>query len=185
MSLRRYATAATAIVSLAVPVAFSTTGVANAAQSQVHTVVITYNTNDAPDFTSAITVGMSHWNSSLHNVTLRRTTGPADLFFHEGESRGGSFYDGDSHGRGDILIDYRDAQVDDPIRIAAHETGHDLGLVDDYNGPCSELMSGGGPGPDCHNSYPDRYEAAQADTNFSYNGWFAPRDNQREATLGY
>ena len=40
--------------------------------------------------------------------------------------------------------------------------GHDLGLPDDYSGPCSELMSGGGPGTSCTNSYPDSTEISEA-----------------------
>jgi snapalysin len=33
-----------------------------------------------------------------------------------------------------------------------------LGLPDHYSGPCSELMSGGGPGPSCTNAYPNSAE---------------------------
>ncbi|MEV0283421.1 snapalysin family zinc-dependent metalloprotease [Kribbella sp. NPDC050820] len=38
-----------------------------------------------------------------------------------------------------------------------------LGLPDHYSGPCSELMSGGGPGPSCTNAYPDANERARVD----------------------
>ncbi|MGH3629114.1 MAG: snapalysin family zinc-dependent metalloprotease, partial [Sciscionella sp.] len=137
MSLRRYATAATAIVSLAIPVAVSTTGVADAATLQLDSVTITYNISAAPDFASAITTGMSHWNGSLSNVTLQRTSGRADLTFHEGNYAQGSYYYGAGNGQGNIYIDFRQAQQYDNVRIAAHETGHDLGLPDDYSGPCS------------------------------------------------
>ncbi len=33
-----------------------------------------------------------------------------------------------------------------------------LGLPDHYSGPCSELMSGGGPGTSCTNPYPNTTE---------------------------
>ncbi len=36
-----------------------------------------------------------------------------------------------------------------------------LGLPDHYSGPCSELMSGGGPGPSCTNRYPNATERAR------------------------
>ncbi|BBJ41038.1 hypothetical protein SSPO_037560 [Streptomyces antimycoticus] len=36
-----------------------------------------------------------------------------------------------------------------------------LGLPDHYEGPCSELMSGGGPGPSCTNSQPDQAEISR------------------------
>jgi len=36
-----------------------------------------------------------------------------------------------------------------------------LGLPDHYSGPCSELMSGGGPGPSCTNPYPDSTERSK------------------------
>ena len=42
-----------------------------------------------------------------------------------------------------------------------------LGLPDTYSGPCSQLMSGGGPGPSCTNPYPDATERANVEAIWS------------------
>jgi snapalysin len=75
----------------------------------------------------------------------------------------------DGHGSGYIFLDYAQAQQYDPTRITAHV----LGLPDHYSGPCSELMSGGGPGPSCTNAYPDATERSKVN-NLWANGIAAP-----------
>ena len=79
----------------------------------------------------------------------------ADFTYREGNDSRGSYASTDGHSRGYIFIDYAQAKEYDSTRITAHETGHVLGLPDHYSGPCSELMSGGGPGPSCTNPNPD------------------------------
>ena len=135
------------------------------------TTIVTYDASQAPSFASEISQAASIWNSSVSNVRLQPGS-PANLTYYEGSDPSGSYYSGDGHGNGYILIDYDQATQYDPLRIVAHETGHNMGLPDHYSGPCSELMSGGGPGPSCTNPYPNGTESSQVDALWA-NGFAA------------
>ncbi len=141
-------------------------------RSSLATTTIYYDASNAPSFSSEISQAASIWNSSVSNV--RMVAGyPADLTYYEGSDPSGSYYSGNGHGSGYILIDYAQANQYNPLRIVSHETGHNMGLPDHYSGPCSELMSGGGPGPSCTNAYPNSTERSQVEALWA-NG-FAPR----------
>ncbi|MFI9158420.1 snapalysin family zinc-dependent metalloprotease [Kitasatospora aureofaciens] len=133
-----------------------------AAEPWLQTVTVTYDTTNAPSFTGDIANAAQIWNSSVHNVQLQETSGTGDFSYTEGDGSG-SYASTDGHGHGYIFIDHQQAQEYYSLRIVAHETGHVLGLPDDYSGPCSELMSGHGPGPSCTNAHPDANESAQVD----------------------
>ncbi|MFI1538303.1 snapalysin [Streptomyces anandii] len=132
-----------------------------AAHPDLQSVTVYYNASQAPSFRSQISSAASIWNSSVSNVKLRATTGSADFAYYEGSDPQGSYASTDGHGGGYIFLDYAQNQQYDSIRVTAHETGHVLGLPDHYSGPCSELMSGGGPGPSCTNRYPNANERAR------------------------
>ncbi|MFD5466688.1 snapalysin [Kitasatospora sp. NPDC127059] len=133
-----------------------------AADPWLQSVTVTYDTSQAPSFAADIANAAQIWNSSVHNVQLQETSGTGDFSYTEGDGSG-SYASTDGHGHGYIFIDHQQAQEYYSLRIVAHETGHVLGLPDDYSGPCSELMSGHGPGPSCTNAHPDANESAQVD----------------------
>ncbi|MEU2552489.1 snapalysin [Streptomyces sp. NPDC013313] len=132
-----------------------------AANPSLQSVTVYYNASQAPTFRSQISSAASIWNSSVTNVKLASTTGSADFSYYEGNDSRGSYASTNGHGSGYIFLDYAQNRQYDSIRVAAHETGHVLGLPDHYSGPCSELMSGGGPGTSCTNRYPNATERSR------------------------
>ncbi|MFE2263170.1 snapalysin [Streptomyces griseosporeus] len=139
-----------------------------AAQPSLQAVTVYYNASQAPSFRSQISSAASIWNSSVSNVKLQATSGSADFAYYEGNDSRGSYASTDGHGRGYIFLDYAQNQQYNSVRVTAHETGHVLGLPDHYSGPCSELMSGGGPGPSCTNPYPNATERSRVNQLWAY-----------------
>jgi snapalysin len=131
-------------------------------------VTVYYNDANAPSFQSQIAQSTSIWNSSVYNVRLAETSGQGDFAYYEGSDSRGSYASTDGHGHGYIFLDYYQNQQYYSVRVVAHETGHVLGLADDYSGPCSELMSGGGPGTSCYNAYPDSWERSRVNQLWAY-----------------
>ncbi|MFJ9133582.1 snapalysin [Streptomyces sp. NPDC102256] len=131
------------------------------ANPSLASVTVYYNASQAPSFRSQISSAASIWNSSVSNVKLQSTTGGADFTYYEGNDSRGSYASTNGHGSGYIFLDYAQNRQYDSIRVTAHETGHVLGLPDHYSGPCSELMSGGGPGTSCTNRYPNTTERSR------------------------
>lgn len=133
-----------------------------AANPGLQSVTLIYSAANAPSFRSQISRSAQIWNSAEKNVKLQEG-GNADFEYYEGNDSQGSYASTDGHGNGYIFLDYRQNQQYDSVRVVAHETGHVLGLPDHYSGPCSELMSGGGPGTSCRNEVPNATERARVD----------------------
>lgn len=145
---------------------------ASAAPAAVTTVY--YNSAGAADYLAQIDQGAANWNAVVTDVKLVKRSSGATVVFHEIHS-GGSYTNTNGHGRGDIYLDTSQvAEGFDPTRIAAHELGHNLGLPDDYTGPCTELMSGHGPGTACKNAKPSAAEATKVQSLWR-NGFAAAR----------
>jgi snapalysin len=130
-------------------------------------VTVVYSTASAPSFRSVISRSAQIWNSSVANVRLAEGSNP-DFVYYEGNDSRGSYASTDMHGNGYIFLDYAQNQQYNSTRVTAHETGHVLGLPDHYSGPCSELMSGGGPGTSCTNSSPNATERARVNQLWQY-----------------
>lgn len=127
-----------------------------------------YSVPDAPDYVAQIEQAAANWNAAVPGVRLAEG-GPATIVFHETDDGAGSSSDSDGHGHGQISLDRQQVvQGFAAARIAAHELGHVLGLADDYNGPCAEVMSGHGPGTACTNAVPDAAEAAQVQRDWAH-----------------
>ncbi|MFI5481518.1 snapalysin [Streptomyces rubiginosohelvolus] len=131
-----------------------------AANPGAQAVTVTYSAASAPSFRTQIANSTRIWNSSVSNVRLQEGS-RADFTYREGNDPRGSYASTDGHGRGFIFLDHRQNQQYNSTRVTTHETGHVLGLPDTYSGPCSQLMSGGGPGPSCTNAQPDARERAR------------------------
>ncbi|MET3986045.1 snapalysin [Streptomyces sp. PvR034] len=132
-----------------------------AANPGLMAVTVTYNTRNAPSFRSQISRSTQIWNSSVSNVKLQEVSSGGNFSYYEGNDQRGSYASTDGHGRGYIFLDYAQNQQYNSTRVTAHETGHVLGLPDHYSGPCSELMSGGGPGTSCQNANPNSAERSR------------------------
>ncbi|MGW3952368.1 snapalysin [Streptomyces sp. NPDC004752] len=134
-----------------------------AVQPNAQAVTVYYNASQAPSFRSQISSAAAIWNSSESNVKLQEASSGADFSYYEGNDPRGSYASTNGHGSGYVLLDYAQNQQYDSVRVTTHETGHVLGLSDDYNGSCSELMSGGSAGPSCTNRYPNVTERSRVD----------------------
>ncbi|MFI0938462.1 snapalysin family zinc-dependent metalloprotease [Streptomyces sp. NPDC021020] len=181
-------TAAAAALITAVLAVTTGTGSAQAAPRATTSVVtLTYSVSQAGQWTGAIAQGVQNWSAALHNVRFQQVSSSTSANFVYKATSGwpqttlGPIFPG--RGRGQVQLGQEAVDEGyDMTRIAAHETGHILGLLDDYSGPCTELMSGHGPGTACTNARPDAAEAAEVDRNYA-GGTAALRPDRQQVVI--
>lgn len=144
---------------------------ASAAPATAAVRVLYYDASRAAEFAVAVDQGATNWNRAVTNVHLlpARPGEPVHITVHvddgwpralPGKLGNGRFYLGRSA--------VRDGH--DPVRIAAHEFGHLLGLPDRRTGRCADLMSGSSAGTSCRDAVPNASEASEVDAKFTTAG---------------
>ncbi|MFG1612303.1 snapalysin family zinc-dependent metalloprotease [Nonomuraea wenchangensis] len=150
---------------LSLVLGFVLLAVATPARATALVTVLRYDSSRAAEFVSAVDQAAAIWNSSVSNVRLVKGT-PAH--FTVIADNGWPRALPTSLGRGTVWMG-REAtsQGYNPVRIAAHEIGHILGLPDRRTGLCTDLMSGSSAPTSCTNAYPSAAERASVDRAFA------------------
>ncbi|WP_049574142.1 snapalysin family zinc-dependent metalloprotease [Nocardiopsis sp. SBT366] len=137
---------------------------------QQNPTVLYYDSSQAAEFTSVVASAVDVWNSSVDNVRLEPASpgqrAEIRVIADDGWPRA---HLGPVRPGGQVTVwmgRQGTAEGHDPLRIAAHELGHSLGLPDAKPGPCSSLMSGSTGGVDCTNAQPNASERSRVEANY-------------------
>ncbi|GAB3485227.1 snapalysin family zinc-dependent metalloprotease [Nocardiopsis coralliicola] len=133
----------------------------------VQQAVLTYDASGAAEFTDAVDAGAAEWNAAVDSVELVPAEDGATAEITVTATDGWPMATlGPVRPGGSAWVEMGRQAMDeghDPVRVAAHELGHNLGLPDVKPGPCSSLMSGASAGTDCDNATPDAEESARVE----------------------
>ncbi len=148
-----------------------------AAKNASATVTLHYDDSRAGSWEAAITAGVASWNSNVDNVKLVEAAPGARAEIQIVATSGWPQATlGPVRPGGQVRVELGSQAVTqghDKTRIAAHEIGHSLGLLDTKPGPCSQLMSGSSAGTSCRNAVPNATEQARVES--AYTNGFASR----------
>ena len=142
-----------------------------AAAPALQATTLTYDDSQAGEFKSQVAAGVNVWNTSVTNVHIVKATSGQRVNIKVIAFDGWPQTQlGPVRPNGTVTVWMGRQAVQqgyNVVRIAAHELGHALGLLDNKPGPCSSLMSGSTGGVSCQNTKPNAAEAARVQQNYA------------------